>query len=493
MPNVTGLDTAPDLLSRYTPAGITDLPYGRSCVVTVSGGSATLATVSGTTLAVFNGTTARAALNRIDSDTVHAVNAFLKPLGKVKHYWRAKPGEVPYRWHPTDPSLAPTSVVAPRPKRVAAPKPAPVAAPVKAEAAPVAPVATPVAPVVPTTVHPATMPVIETVRVWSDQYAKRPIAKPVTKTYSLVGDVLIPTVDLDILDAMLRQRNAGDPCHVLITGPRGTAKTKVATQWAFVNDLPVVIVAGQSIQTADDWFGGVKPSTTGAGFEWVWSDAARLILSGQPCLIILDELNRPENERALNGIMDLLDWRATAKPLNAPHAVRLSPGQCVIATLNEGVEYVGTVEIDAAVRDRFSIGGGIRMAYTSEAIETRIIRQQVPGIDATPHGADVAKRLARIGAIQRAKVNGTDGDIAYPSGTTLSTRALVGIASKVVRGGLSPKAAIWAVARATFQPEDEKALGALIESQFGADAAPLVDDTLADDDDIERMLDAEGA
>jgi len=495
MPNVIGLLPATDLIAAH-PNGATKITYGPHAYVVIdAAGSATLfAQSDDRKVAAYDGTKPSAALSRIDSDTVTAVNAFLKPFGKVRVYWRAKPGEVPYRWHPlngTAVSATPrpprkASTAAPKPRRKATPKPV-AAAPSAPVAEAPAPVAAPVATVV--TAHPATAPVIETATTWADRFSKRPTAKTVTKTYSIVADVLIPTEDLDTLDSAYRQRLAGQDAHVLITGPRGTAKTRVAQSWGYVNDLEVVIVAGQSIQIADDWFGGVKP-TGGGGFDWVWSDAALLIMTGRPCLIVIDELNRPDSAKALNGIMDLLDFRATAKPLNAPHAIRLVPGQMVIATLNEGIEYTATVEIDAAVRDRFSRGGGITMRYTSEAIESRIVRGQVPGIDATEHGPDVSKKLARIGAHQRATVNGKDGDIAYPSGTTLSTRALVGIADKIVTGGLKPTAAIWSVAKATFQPEDMQSIKNLIESQFGPDAAPI--DDLADDDDIELMLDAHG-
>jgi MoxR-like ATPase len=209
---------------------------------------------------------------------------------------------------------------------------------------------------------------------------------------------------------------------------------------------------------------------------------ALLIQSGVPCLIILDELNRPENERALNGVMAMLDWRATVKPVGAPTAVHLKPGQCVIATLNEGVEYVGTVVVDKAVRSRFT-GSAIRMQYTPEVIETRILRQQVPGLD-----AEVAKRLTRIARDQRAKVAAGD-EVAYPSGNVLDTRSMIAVARGIVVGGLSPKESLWAAIRSTFWPEDEKHLTALIEAQFGPD--PVGEDTLADDEDIEKMLDGE--
>ena len=417
---------------------------------------------------------AKVNLSKIDGDTVTAVNAFVRPYGAVKMYWRTKE----YRWHPADgkvqkppkSALAPKSVVVPRSATPSPSVPTPVQAPLTS---PVVPVQAPVTPSVP--VQPTNGSVIETVKRWQDRAKKQPVSKPITKTFSTCGDVLAPTRDVRVLDAMKKKRDAGLPSFGLITGPAGTAKTRLAEQWGFTHDLPVVVIDGMSIQTATDWYGMTLPQA-GGGFAWEWSDAAKLILTGEPCLIVIDELNRPENERALNGVMPLTDWKATAKPMGAPHAITLKPGQCIIATLNEGVEYVGTVEVDAAVRDRF--GMGVRMDYTNERIEARILRQQVDGLD-----KDVALRLVRVAQGQRAK---RDDDTLFPSHNVISTRVLVDAASSITVGGLDAKEALWGSIRSRFWPEDFDALNVLIEAQFGPDAE--ASDDLADDDEVESLL-----
>jgi hypothetical protein len=493
VPNVRGLDTAFALLSN--PAyGPSPTPYGPHAKVNVIDGVVTLTNANNRVVAVVDfgnpqKPKVKANLAQVDGDCITAVNALLRPYGKVKAYWRT--GE--YRWHPltgapTPPSktpatsnLAPQSVVSPRP------------APAKTETVRITVggerekgvtfdevVPDPEPDEVASTqavVHQATNGgSIETVKRWQDRGTKRqPVSKSITKTYSMVDDVIVPTSDLRRLDAMRARRIAGQPAFGIITGPAGTAKTRLAQAWAFTHDLPIVIVEGQSIQTAGDWFGGIIP--TDHGFDWVWSDAAKLLMTGEPCLIVIDELNRPENERALNGIMGLTDWKGTVKPIGAPSAITLQPGQCLVATLNEGPEFVGTVEVDAAVRNRFSTG--IRMDYTSEPVEVRILLQQAPGID-----KEVAKRLVRVAHTQRAK---RDDDLLYPSHNVISTRGLVDIAQNITVGGLTPKEALWANLDSAFWPEDKPALTTLIESQFGSDAAPI-DDTLADDDDIEQML-----
>jgi MoxR-like ATPase len=466
MPNVRGLAPAPDILATLAPN--TSVAYGAHCTVSHDGTSVTLRDGTQRIVAsvVFGAGEPHVtpALAYIDGDSVSAVNALLRPYGRAKAYWRAsRKGEIEYRWLPAKGVTTP-----------AVPAPAAIRPPsghqptlLPAEPVTVSP------PVV--TVHPASFPVIETMRRWQDLRKRQPVAKAITKTYSIVDDVIVPTDDVESLDFMKRQRDNGDPAFGLITGPAGTAKTRLAQAWAFTHDLPVVIVEGQSIQTAGDWFGAIIP--TDHGFDWVWSDAAKLIMTGQPCAIVLDELNRPENERALNGIMGLTDWKATVKPVGAPHSISLVPGQCVIATLNEGPEYVGIVEVDAAVRDRFD-AAGVRMDYATEVIEARILTSQVAGLD-----KEVARRLVRVAIGQRAK---RDDDTQYPSHNVISTRALVTIARSVALGR-DPKKAIWATVKTRFWPEDYAALNVLIEAQFGPDPE-VIDDTLADDDDIENML-----
>jgi hypothetical protein len=479
------------------------IPYGPHAIVHNDGHTVRLTNASGATLATVDLSTTRplvrAKLSRIDGDTITAVNALLRPYGKVKAYWRT--GE--YRWHPVNGLASPVMGAPASPVATAATPSVPATSSyetrkrvhievkpgggkgVTVEEVEVVPdpenemVADEVSVVIPPVVvvaHPATGGgVIETVKRWQDRGGKRPTARNITKTYAIIDDVIAPQKDLRRLDAMRKRRIAGQPAFGIITGPAGTAKTRLAQAWAFVNDLPVVIIEGQSIQTAGDWFGGVIP--TDHGFDWVWSDAARLIMSGDPCLIVIDELNRPENERALNGIMGLTDFRGVVKPIGAPHALTLVPGQCVIATLNEGPEFVGTVEVDAAVRNRFSTG--IRMDYTTEPVEVRVLLQQAPGID-----KEVAKKLVRVAHVQRGK---RDDDMLYPSHNVLSTRALVDIAQNITVGGLEPREALWANLDSSFWPEDHPALTVLIESQFGPDALPITDD-LASDDDIDQLL-----
>lgn len=478
MPNVKGLDTAPDLLTSLTPGDPT--AYGPHAYVTLTGQRITLVAQKGATIiatvdfATTGKPRVKADLKAINGDTVTPVNALLRPYGAVKMYWRTKE----YRWHPVDGSAS-----------------APVGKPAATPAAPVAPVAaTPVAAAAPA--NPALAPaavvqprptvsihvnagggsgvIVATERTYS---GRQPTVKRATKTYSQVGDVLLPHQDVETLEIAWTLRQAGRPAGVLITGPAGTAKTRLAQEFAFTKGVPFLKVDGAAIQTAADWYGQFIQDPNGV-WVWEWTDFALAILRGDPMVILIDEINRPENERALNGLMGLADWTATYKPVGAPQALHLPPGILLMATLNEGVEYVGTVEVDAAVRDRFA--WGVRMDYSVEVVEARILMSQAPGLD-----KETAKRLVRVAASQRAK---RDDDTLFPSHNVLSTRTLIEIANAIVLTKCEPTVAIWAAVRGRFIREDEAAMSVLIEAQFGA--APESLDNLPDDDDIEAFLSA---
>lgn len=477
MPNVRGLDPAPDLLTSLTPGEAT--AYGPHAYVSLTGTLITLTAVKGATVIAtvnFPGTgkpRVKADLRAITGDTVTAVNALLSPYGKVKMYWRTKE----YRWHPVDgTATAPVGA----PAATAPVAPAPVVQPVAAPANPALAPAAVVQPRPAVTIHVnaggGSGVIVATERTFE---GRQPTVKRATKTYSQVGNVLLPHADVETLEIAWTLRQAGDPAGVLITGPAGTAKTRLAQEFAFTKGVPFLKVDGAAIQTAADWYGQFIQDPNGV-WVWEWTDFALAILRGDPMVILIDEINRPENERALNGLMGLADWTATYKPVGAPQALHLPPGILLMATLNEGVEYVGTVEVDAAVRDRFA--WGVRMDYSVEVVEARILMSQAPGLD-----KETAKRLVRVAASQRAK---RDDDTLFPSHNVLSTRTLISIARAITLTKCEPTTAIWAAVRGRFIREDEPAMSVLIEAQFGA--APESLDNLPDDDDIEAFMAANG-
>jgi MoxR-like ATPase len=460
MPNVTGMDPAPTL--RGPARG--PAPYGAHAFTTVDADGTVhlVAAASGATLATVTADDrCKVALAAIANPLLAtATNAFVRPYGKVKVYWRAPKGTNPYRWHPVN--GAPT-------------KPATVAR--ERTVRPAAPVVTPAAPVaVQPEAQPAPVAVPATVQRIESEVLPHPVkVKQVTKSITALGDVMVPNDDHATLETAWSIRSTGAPAAVIVTGPAGTAKTRLIAEFAASKGVGLIKVDAGTIQMATDWYGTMVQDAAGQ-WTWEWSDLALAVMRGTPCIILIDEINRTESARAQAGIFGLLDWTRQVKPTGAPHSLRLPAGIMFAATLNEGPEYVGTVEVDAALRDRFA--WGVRMSYTAEVIETRVLMKAAPTLD-----KDVAKRLVRVATTQRAK---RMDDTLYPSGNVISTRVLIDIALAITVANREPSAAIWAAVRGRFWVEDEPALRVAIEAQFGPTPEPITD--LPDDDDLEQML-----
>ena len=105
MPNVVGLDPATKLILSLTQGG--SRPYGPHTIVSLDGSIITLTNANGENILSVDMAPAKPrikpALAKIDGDTITAVNAVLRPFGKVKQYWRTEE----YRWHPNNGPASP--------------------------------------------------------------------------------------------------------------------------------------------------------------------------------------------------------------------------------------------------------------------------------------------------------------------------------------------------------------------------------------------------
>lgn len=375
---------------------------------------------------------------RTDAATLVAyVNAFLAGEGRVEKYWRTKT----YR-------------------RVGQ-----VGAPVQRTVAPTAPVAT-TTPVkeVPTVVTETTPEVTTVTAIAGVEVPKRvKVTKVRAKGWSRIGEVLVRDEHLDTLNDAWTLRAAGVPAATLITGPAGTAKTALARAFAASLGVPFLKIDGGAIRTADDWAGAFRQDPTTKVWSHRWSPFAQVLRLGEPCVVLVDEITRTESPQALNAFMGLLDWTGAMLVPDAHEVLRLPAGVLVIATANIGPEFVGTLPLDGAVRQRFPFG--IRMAYPEETVEAGLLND-LTGLD-----ADVCTRLVTMAVTQRA--NRLDPQ-QYPSGAVISTRVLLDIARRITTCNRDPRAAVISTLSGQFDPEDDAALSVAIDTQFPA--APIVED-----------------
>jgi len=274
--------------------------------------------------------------------------------------------------------------------------------------------------------------------------------------YTDVGGIIIETVGFETLADAWRIANDGtpDPAAVLLTGPAGTAKTQLVRAFAGHLGVPYLKVDAGAIRTADDWSGSLSQDPATKTWAHRWSPFAQVLRAGEPCIVHIDELTRTDTPAALNALMGLLDETGTLLVPDANTVLRMPKGILVVATANIGPEFVGTLPLDGAIRQRFPYG--IRMAPPTESNEAKLLVRRMGVTD------DVALRLVRMANGQR---KDRDNAQMYPSGAVISTRVLLSIAKRIGTGA-DPRSAVISTLHAQFDPGDDAALSVVIDSQF---------------------------
>ena len=90
------------------------------------------------------------------------------------------------------------------------------------------------------------------------------------------------------------------------------------------------------------------------------------------CVIHLQELNRPENDKALNAIFSVLDETFRSVYLDEIGSlIKVAPGVTFFATINEGFQFIGTMPVDEALENRFALR--LTMGYLPERIEVGLL------------------------------------------------------------------------------------------------------------------------
>jgi MoxR-like ATPase len=433
MPNIGTLPSAADLLDEQDVGGT----YGSHLQWKRDGATVVLLTGStGIVLAQATKNDATVDLHVLGTETVPYVNAFIAHTGqRVEKYWRTKQYRI----------IGSTAPVA-----------APVSAPVVASTAPVATTAPVVEVDADLAILAETQPSDEAPIPGVEFPAKVKVAKIGRDSgFSSIGDIVVATEDLNTLNDAWKLRQAGRPASVLITGPAGTAKTALVRSFAASLGVPFLKVDGGAIRTADDWAGAFRQDPNTKVWAHRWSAFAQCLRKGDPIVILIDEINRSESTQALNALLGLLDWTGQLLVPDANTTLHLPPGILVVATANIGPEFVGTLPIDGAVRQRFPYG--VRMAYPAEAIEAQLVAD-LTGVD-----QPIAEGLVRLAGLQR--LNREDPQ-QYPSGGIISTRMVIDIAARIAICGTEPRLAVWATLKGQFDPGDEEALGICVDTQF---------------------------
>lgn len=154
--------------------------------------------------------------------------------------------------------------------------------------------------------------------------------------------------------AIIEKLSAKHPVNLLVTGQPGGGKTSLALQFAAKYNRPCVVVDFGVLQEPQELFHTTRLETSGNGSRTDIRESGFVRgLETPRCVVVLDELNRPENERVLNVLMPLLDGRRMSYIDYLRRRVTVADGVVFIATLNEGAAFCGVSSIDLALRDRF--------------------------------------------------------------------------------------------------------------------------------------------
>ena len=192
------------------------------------------------------------------------------------------------------------------------------------------------------------------------------IETPKTKTF------FIDETHKQLLHTLDQLSKSGEPCNLIIEGLTGCGKSEMATQFAAHYDRPLAVIEVGILSESKDIFGQVNMTEGTTHYTpGLFTNA----IQTPGCVVHLQELNRPESDKALNAIFSVLDPNIRGIWIDElSKYVKVAPNVMFFATLNEGSDYVGVMPLDAALRDRFSYR--MSLGYLPQNLELSLVQLQ---------------------------------------------------------------------------------------------------------------------
>jgi nitric oxide reductase NorQ protein len=163
------------------------------------------------------------------------------------------------------------------------------------------------------------------------------------------------------------------PINILVTGKQGCGKSTMVRQFAARNKRPMAVFQIGILSEPGQLFGEYRLKD---GHTYYQKFLFPQAIQTPGCVIHLEEINRPENPKALNMLFSVLaeDRKVWMDELGI---MKVADEVVFFATLNEGEEFVGTEMLDAALRDRFYV---TMLDYLPPEVETNVLHLKT-GID----------------------------------------------------------------------------------------------------------------
>lgn len=166
--------------------------------------------------------------------------------------------------------------------------------------------------------------------------------------------------------ARFEQLSKKHPVNILVTGNQGCGKSSLVRQFAgYYNRSLATFQIGLLVESGQ-LFGQQRLKNNETYYQSFLFPRA---IQTPGCIIHLEEINRSETPHALNELFSVLSEERSIWIDELGH-VEVAPGVVFFATMNEGEEFSGTEDLDAALIDRFY---RIHLEYLPHAVEREIL------------------------------------------------------------------------------------------------------------------------
>jgi 5-methylcytosine-specific restriction protein B len=189
-----------------------------------------------------------------------------------------------------------------------------------------------------------------------------------------------PTETLAAWIRQLRRKH-----HVILQGPPGTGKTFVAKRMAkhlVANTRGrIALVQFHPSYAYEDFVQGIRPRQRAVGLQFdlvrgpflLLCDDAKKLNVDEPCVLIIDEINRAKVSQVFGELMYALEYRDEAVQLSSGDMLKIPQNLHVIGTMNTADRSIAMV--DHALRRRFSF---IDLPPAYEVLQKHLASQGLP-------------------------------------------------------------------------------------------------------------------